>query len=920
MRNSEFKTRLRAQPFTGVSVAALGCALLLSAGAAQAQTSPAPEAKAEPDAIVVTGFRRSVENAIKIKKLSTSIVESITSEDVGKLPDVSITDALSRLPGVTSQRLQGRADVLSIRGLGPDFSTALFNHREIVSVGDNRGFQYDQIPGELLNRVDVIKTPFAGLIGQGLAGTVDMQTISPLDQKKRVFAISAQGEKNAYSKLNPDAKDTGYKASLIYSDKFMDNTVGISIGLNAISSPVQDKQYEAWGFPTDNSGNYILGGGKWFANSNNLTRQSAFGRIEYRPSSKFEMSIDGLYSKYKTKEYQRGLEVPLWWGGLSPSSVTTSNGFDTSATFPGVHAVQRNNYNQRDADSLALGWNAKFAVSDSVKLTVDASYSRAHRHDYLLETYTGLGYNKAGTADTVTVKQLANGTYSLSTTLNYNDPSKFVLTDPQGWGYNGTTAVVQAGFLNAPDFVDNMKALRANLNGQIHSSLFKSWEVGVNYGDRKKTAGYKSYFLQPGQAFAVNTLAIPSNILVGGVTPANFLTGQTLAYNAQAAAGLLFPAFDNRPDSLARDYVVEEKVLTGYAQVNIDGILGALPVRGNVGVQVVNTDQSSTGSSANLTGSVVTAVPVSDGAKYTYALPSVNLSIEVARNTFLRIGAARTLARARMDDERVTYTVSFTPNGNGQLDSNGKQTYFSGGGGNSRLRPYIADGVDLSLEKYFANGRGLVSLAGFYKALSGYVDPNNGYQADFSGYKSLVPTTGTTFSGNYNGIISAPANTGRGYIQGFEGNLTLPFALITKGLDGFGLLANGSYTDSSVKFAQGQAVTVPGLSDKVASVQFFFEKWGFAARASYTYRSSFLAEVSGLSATPSYRTAKAQNILDAHIGYDFKTGALNGLSIYAEAGNLLNSPFVTYNNNDPRQVINYENYGATYRMGATFKF
>jgi iron complex outermembrane receptor protein len=145
-----------------------------SAEAAAQQTSssdtganPSPQAD-QGSAIIVTGFRASLQNAVNKKKQSDQIVESVSAEDIGKLPDASIGEAIARLPGITSQRLSGRADVISIRGFGPDYSTTLLNGREQTSTGDNRAVQFDQYPAEVINQVNVYKTPMASVLGQGI--------------------------------------------------------------------------------------------------------------------------------------------------------------------------------------------------------------------------------------------------------------------------------------------------------------------------------------------------------------------------------------------------------------------------------------------------------------------------------------------------------------------------------------------------------------------------------------------------------------------------------------------------------------------------------------------------------------------------------------------------------------------------------
>jgi iron complex outermembrane receptor protein len=169
--------------------------------------------------VQVTGIRRGIEAAISVKKNSDSIVEAISAEDLGKLPDQSIAESLARLPGVTTQRdVHGNASIISIRGMSGDFSTGLLNGREQVSTGDSRSIEFDQYPGELLSGVVVYKTPDASVVGQGLSGTVDLQTVRPLDFKGRTMAVNYRREKSG---LGLDySKGSGNRFTFSYIDQF----------------------------------------------------------------------------------------------------------------------------------------------------------------------------------------------------------------------------------------------------------------------------------------------------------------------------------------------------------------------------------------------------------------------------------------------------------------------------------------------------------------------------------------------------------------------------------------------------------------------------------------------------------------------------------------------------------------------------
>ena len=160
------------------------------------------------------------------------MVESVSAEDIGKLPDSSIAESLARLPGLAAQRLDGRASKVTIRGFGENESTTTFNGREQVSIGDNRGVEFDLYPSEIMSGVTVYKTPNATLDAEGIAGVVNMQTVRPLS-KERTIQFNGQFEQTSLEKLNPDGKDTGYRGTFSYIDKFADDKDRKSTRLNS---------------------------------------------------------------------------------------------------------------------------------------------------------------------------------------------------------------------------------------------------------------------------------------------------------------------------------------------------------------------------------------------------------------------------------------------------------------------------------------------------------------------------------------------------------------------------------------------------------------------------------------------------------------------------------------------------------------
>ena len=419
----------------GVSAIAIAISAVALPGAAFAQDTAAEETAADADgAIVVTGFRAALESAVNKKKTADQVVESISAEDIGKLPDASIAESIARLPGLTSQRVSGRANSITIRGFAPDFSTTLLNGREQTSTGDNRAVEYDQYPSEVVSQVNVYKSPMASLVGQGLSGTVDMRTIRPLDAGKRIISVGARGSYADLGKLNAGSKDFGYRVNGIYVDQFADDTVGIALGASYVNEPYQIQEFNAWGYPGTGNG-AVIGGSKSYNTSTTLTRFGLNGTLQWKPADNFTTTLDAFYSDFKDDQVKRGIELPLYWSAAQLSGAQVNNGFVTAGTYTGVKGVVRNDIFQRHAKLYSFGWNNKYEGDDGWNALFDLSYSKTDRNELSMESYSGTGRNAVGATDTIGFTSGTKGT-TFKPTLNYGDYNLILLTSPQGWGGN----------------------------------------------------------------------------------------------------------------------------------------------------------------------------------------------------------------------------------------------------------------------------------------------------------------------------------------------------------------------------------------------------------------------------------------------------------------------------------------------------
>jgi iron complex outermembrane receptor protein len=867
--------------------------------------------------VIVTGIRGSIESSIAAKKNADGITEVVTAEDIGKLPDVSIAESLARLPGLAGQRVQGRAQVITIRGLSPDFAGTLLNGREQVSSGDNRGVEFDQFPSELIYSATVYKTPDAGLVGQGLSGTIDMRVVRPLDLRERKIALNARGEYNSHGTLNQGTSAKGGRFSASYVDQFANNTIGVALGYAHLDSPGQDLHYKAWGFEQAGPDNYCAQHPDWgcspatgvpagatFQNgfeaealSRSQKRDGLMGVLEFKPNKDVHSTLDLYYSKFKKDETMRGLMDSLGgnWGG-APGAAYSNVGLTpvgngklvTSANVKAGSMVVRNDLNTRDDDLKAIGWNTRVKLADKWTAVADLSYSSANRQENVIESYAGT----PAQANFAIKLPTGTGFPSIAPDLNYADASKIMLMDPAGGGHDA--------LWKKPKMTDELKSLRLEARRDF-DGMFRSIDFGVNYSKREKDREMNEFTanLKNNRAPALVPAALlqsPTSLSFAGIPG-------VLSYRVMDTLNAMYDIAPTALDQIInRNYQVFEKAATAYAKVGIDTDLGKVGVKGNFGVQFVHSDQSSHGFSAM--GATVS--DISRGTTYNNVLPSLNLNFDLGSDQYVRTGVAKTMARARMDDMRAGNSVSIDPNSHA----------WSGNGGNPDLKPWLANSFDLSYEKYF-DKHSYVAVAGFYKKLLNYIYTQTS-EYDFSG----TPNPTALKPQSPIGLFTRPANGQGGNVKGIELSGALDAGSLVSALDGFGVQASATYTESNLHpDGPDQPTKLPGLSGTVAGLTLYYEKAGFSSRIAQRYRSAFRGEVTGLFNARSFTEITADRQTDFQVGYEFNSGSLKGMSILLQVNNLTNSPYSTVNGttNGVLAPEEYNKYGRQYLFGLNYK-
>jgi len=925
---------------------ALASAIVMMAGVAHAEGSdeaaPADKANAieQPDTdasvaaakkrkaeaekletVTVTGIRHSIESAIETKQESTSIVEVVSSEDIGKLPDVSIGESIARLPGLAAQRVAGRAQVISVRGLSPDFATTLLNGREMVSTGDNRSVEFDQYPSELLSGVTVYKTPDAGLVGQGLSGTLDMQTVRPLRYEDSVAVVGARGSHNSLgSAANSDANGNRVNAS--YIGQSQDRRFGLAVGFAHSDTPIQENQvglYEPWqaigngwrpGVP---AGTFYSDGIKALRRTGYTKRDGVLATAEFHANENWTSTLDLFYTKSKQEDTANQFEVNLgdYNGGYDRLAITNpqinGNGTFVGGTAANLYPLVRGMYNKRDDTIKAFGWKNEFNVGQAT-LVADVSWSKAVRDELNLENNTQLA--PAPQLDTLQLQYSSNGFSQLNPGRDYSNPAQLFLRN----------TIYGSGYGKVPHVDDELKGFKLGAilpAPDAVSRFIPDIDVGVNYADREKNKRQPEGNINVG---AQGDTAIGSDLQYG-LVDLNFAgVGFIPSWNVPAAVAryMSFQPNEDAPYLVAKAWSVSEKLTTAYAKANIDSTWGDVPVRGNFGFQVQNADQSSTANVYDHTQPSGHEIRSFDeGKKYTDVLPSMNLVFQLSNEQTIRLALAKQVARPRVDQLRASLDFGIDA-------ATGKP---GASGGNPKLDPWRANAFDISYEKYFGT-KAYVAAAFFYKDLTSYIYTQNRDGYDFSALVAgYVPPPGSP-PALPTGTFSAPFNGKGGSLRGLELSASLPLDLFAPVMEGFGVVASATFNDSSVKIKDPEsassvgsgAIDLPGLSKRVYNLTAYYENHGFEARISQRRRSDFIGEIGNFNGSRVLRYVVGENITDAQVSYAFDDGTMfKGLSLLLQASNLTDSSYRTYAGTKDRP-LEYIKWGRTYLFGANYKF
>lgn len=406
---------------------------------AQEDQGKATEVEEDVEIISVTGTRRTIQDQIAIKREATTVVDGLSSEDIGDLPALSIGEALESITGAASHRENGGATEITIRGLGPFLSATHINGREATNGSGDRSVNFSQFPSELVKKVAIYKTQDASMIEGGVAGVIALETITPLDFGKQ--RVSAEVKLN----YNPDEgnvdnslqSDAGYRGTFSYVDQFeFDNgqAVGVSFGVQRqdisqpeaeyrSSSPSGSSLWACLNDPTNtNEGFYRSSAGDcedqvngssnqgydteidpetgkavsdgtpyaWTGSSRSFRqnetsdeRDAVFFALQYQPSADWDVNFDAQISDRTQQEARHDLiflQKRATPGVTGPTLVTNDVG--GILHWEGEERIESAGEQfSREENYQGYGINIEHTVTDRLTVDLDLAYSKTEREE-----------------------------------------------------------------------------------------------------------------------------------------------------------------------------------------------------------------------------------------------------------------------------------------------------------------------------------------------------------------------------------------------------------------------------------------------------------------------------------------------------------------------------------------------------------
>ena len=799
-------------------------------------TAGAQDVAATPklEEVVVVGIRSALESAEERKINAPVVIDGISADDIGALPDVSISESLTRIVGVTSNDTARGSDQVALRGLGPDLVSTEYNGRILPTAdGVNRRVGLAGLPSEGLSSAFAQKTPEAATIEGGVAGILSLESIHPLETRRRGLTVVARALGEDLSndmEDTPEARPYGARGEVTYVERFRPN-LGVAFTFSALreGNYSSGAQLENWRLGAgarsdlngDGAGDVLPGNAGPIGTAFNTDRQTALGMIQWEPTDDIRLSLDGIWSEDEFRNTTRRLfALNLFEGGLGAATSSTVEN-DTATAFSGVSALYRGvvNFGRSVDHTRGVGLKAEVQFSDRLNASFDLSWFNAGRDRFTpIVNYDVDGANPAAQRQ------------SFSYDITDRDHPRFEFNQLAADAF-----ALQQINTTKQDSEDDITAARADFAFALENDFVHEVEFGSRvdrrvHSQRVDNTQYTWANLAARPDLDASMLATTRDAwgsrasYFGGTSATQampFFDGPTLLDLGLNSAGVIVN--DQFANDVGAGAEIDELTAALYAQGNFQFDR----LSGNVGLRWVRTESESSGRAGTDETNVIDQ---EFDNTYDYLLPSLNVRYKINDNLFIRGALARTMSRPLFEQLRVGSATDLSGASTGAVTVNT---------GNPNLKPFTADGVDLGIEWYPSDGASF-AFAVYNKDVSNFTKSQTRTGEITLGDGTVAPVTITEF-------INDPEKR---YFRGFELQARQDFNFLSGALRNFGMQSsyNHNKTDARETFTSlagpaAIATTVEvlpiNLSEDVLNGQLYYDGPELQVRLAYRYASGY---------------------------------------------------------------------------------
>ncbi|MDP5133165.1 MAG: TonB-dependent receptor [Paraglaciecola sp.] len=900
--------------------------ILATSGHAIAQQADTTNADDNVEVIAIKGIRSSLRSSMIDKQTATVVSDGIRAEDLGKFPDLNVAESLQRITGVSIDRSGGEGQAVTIRGFGPQFNTVLVNGRQMATDTAGRAFNFDVLAAEQITGADVFKSTTATLQEGGIGGTINVSTARPFDYTGFQVVGSV---KAMYESLS---EETSPSASVLVSNTFMDEKLGVLVAVSQQERQVQINQINTAGWRGGQTISNVRDGilatnvyipRNWdqIVDEQDRSRTNASLVLQYAPSDDITITLDGLMSKFEVDSSVT--DLASWFEPDRVGSATVDPATGTLLRFTqeiGLHQGSGDpatdfvstTRNSRFSTTEAIGLNVEYRINEQLKADFDISKSTAEDDMAGRDRFNVVGminnytFDGTGSVPTVSHDGFVNGSLpdANRARLHYND---------RGLNFSNEDEILEfkADFVYTPD-----------------STFFEKAQFGMYRQEREKA----SFQIQGSQcAFCgYGTPAPLSAINFRPYTAKNYFPGLIdtfytydgdlmLDFLAQSGNPIVPTLQNNR-------YRINEDITSLYMDFTLVYDLGEMPVTVNVGARYASTDVSVAAVQSFVTDVVPTsdatlfanvfgpATDIEQGTSYANLLPTVNVKFGIADDMVLRFASYDTITRPTMS--QLSPATNF---------NEPRRQNLTASGGNPALKPFRATNWDISYEWYY-NDANLFSVAVFNKEVEDFIVTLTGTETfnmtsrtgpDFNCStansalcsSAVVGTTEELNGASEQYRVSRPQNGESARITGYEISLTHLFD------NGFGFSANATVVDSNISLTADSATrfALEGLGDS-QNLVVFYEQGPWQARVAFNNREAFLRAIdNGFNGEPVNTERFGQ--WDVSASYDFN----EYLTFFFEGVNVTGEE-LRQTGRFENQLYSLEDNGSRYAVGIRGKF